>query len=805
MSRILGIDLGTTNSVAAYMTKGVATPVGFTANDQIFPSVVSIERSGKFEVGTKAKNSQRSKIYSAKRFIGRRFADNEVQQALATMDLPYEVTEGADGDVRLSVDGREFSPIEIGALVLRKIKEAAEAQQGEFPRAIITVPAYFRESQVAATREAGRLAGFHVVQIINEPTAAALAFGVANAADAEGKIIVIYDFGGGTFDVSLLMPVAGSYTVLDVGGDAFLGGDNIDNKMMRRVHEATLKEQGIDIFAGSDAAKAKANLKAKVEEAKIGLSTSFEEAIDVPALNGANVYYTFRRDDLEQMIAPLVEQSIDITLQTLNNKGFSPSDVEMVVLVGGTTQIPLIRRRLAETFGEQKLQTNINPMLCVAEGAAVLSAVIQTIDCVSCMTSNDIESTKCGKCGASLLGSGNPIGDMMGDRLSTPLPIAKNFEKASGLKCMECGNVCPPGAKVCPKCNANLAVKETIDITAHPIGIELVDGSFAKIIDAGTHFPMNENRAETFRTAMDNQPRLEVNVFEGSKNTAAENEFLGSIDIPLLTSYPKGTPIEVALKLDRSRTTEVSVRVGGRNEAPHIFRLQRSVLSPEIKDGIIATRQEIFAFLDRWKDETVPAEQIALKEHIGTLDGFLSSNAAVGKSKQDIETQVKAGKDLLEICTSARGTCAALSNAIHGLQGIVPQDQLHTLQEIHDELMQARTHGRWEALPPIVEHADGVIENVGSWRAMLLAENFLAQRLLSATVASRVQNSVETIRRGAANNNPSQIDSGFDSLDAVWPAMSREIETYLNIHRPKFDVTRRPWPLPNPPHHLPHR
>jgi molecular chaperone DnaK (HSP70) len=790
MSRILGIDLGTTNSVAAYMTKGVATPIGFTANDQIFPSIVSIERNGKFEVGTKAKNSQRNKIYSAKRFIGRRFADDEVQQALSTMDLPYEVTEGADGDVRLSVDGREFSPIEIGALVLRKIKETAEAQHGEFPRAIITVPAYFRESQVAATREAGRLAGFHVVQTINEPTAAALAFGAVNAAEAEGKVILIYDFGGGTFDVSLLMPVAGSYTVLEVGGDAFLGGDNIDNLLMRRVHDATLKEHGVDIYTGPDAARAKRTLKAEVEKAKIGLSTSFEEAIDLPALNGANVYYTFRRDDLEQMIATLVERSIELTLEVLNNKGFSPGDVEMVLLVGGTTQIPLIRRRLAETFGEQKLQTNINPMLCVAEGAAVLSATINTVDCVSCMTSNDIESTKCGQCGASLIGSGNPIGDLMGDRLSAPLPIAKNFEKASGLKCMECGNVCPPGAKICPKCNADLAVKETIDITAHPIGIELVDGSFAKIINAGTHFPMNENRAETFRTAMDNQPRLEVNVFEGSKNTAAENEFLGSIDIPLLTSYPKGTPIEVALKLDRSRTTEVSVRVGGRNEAPQSFRLQRSVLLPEIKDSVVATRRDTFAFLDRWKDETVPAEQIALKEHIGTLDGFLSGNTAVGKSKQDIETQLKAGKDLLEICTSARGTCAALSNVIHGLDGIAPQDQLRMLNGIYDELMQARTHGRWEALPQIVERADDAMEKVGNWRAMLLAENLLAQGLFSPTVASRVQNSVETIRRGVANNNRGQIDSGFNSLDAVWPEMNRELENNRNNNLPQVRPDR---------------
>jgi molecular chaperone DnaK len=790
MARILGIDLGLTNSVAAYMSNGVATPVGFTANDQIFPSVVSIERNGKVEVGAKAKRSNRSKIYSAKRFIGRRFADEEVQQALATMDLPYEVTEGADGGVRLSVDGREFDPIEIAALVLRKIKEAAEAMHGEFSRAIITVPAWFRERQVAATREAGRLAGFHVVQIINEPTAAALAFSAANAAEAEGKLTVVYDFGGGEFDVSLLMPIAGSYTVLEVGGDAFLGGDNITNLMMRRVRDAVREEQGVDPFAGPDAPKAKSTLKAEVEKAKIGLSTSFEEAIDVPALNGANVYYTFRRDVFEQMIAPLVELSIDITREMLSNKGFSPSDVEMVLLVGGTTQIPLIRRRLAETFGEDKLQTNIDPMLCMAEGAAVLSAIIDTIDCVSCLTSNDIESTTCSKCGAPLYGSGNPIGHLMGDRLSTPLPIAKNFEKASGLKCMECGNVCPPGAKTCPKCNSDLAVNETIDITAHPIGIELEDGRFAKVIDAGTIFPMKEGKTEVFRTTIDNQPRFEVNVFEGKQPIAADNEFLGSIEIPLLKPHPKGTPIEVTLKLDRSRTTEVSVRVGGRNEAPHIFRLQRSVLSPEIKDGIIATRQEIFAFLDRWKDETVPAEQIALKEHIGTLDGFLSGNAAVGNSKQHIETQVKAGKDLLEICTTARGTCAALSNAIHGLDGIAPQDQLRMLNGIHDELMQARTHGRWEALSPIVERADDAIENVGSWRAMLLAENFLAQRLLSATVASRVQNSVETIRRGAANNNPSQIDSGFRALDAVWPAMSREIETYLNIHRPKFDVTR---------------
>lgn len=785
MHRILGIDLGTTNSVAAYYTKGMATPIGFTANDQIFPSVVSIERSGKFEVGVKAKNSLRNKIYSAKRFMGRKFADAEVEDALTKMDLPYGVAEGADGDVRLVIEGREFSPIEIGALVLRKIKEAAEAQHGEFPRAIITVPAYFREAQVAATREAGRLAGFHVVQIINEPTAAALAYGAKNPTEADSRLILVYDFGGGTFDVSLLMPANGSFTVLEIGGDAFLGGDNIDNLLMRRIREATKNEHGVDIFEGVDAARRAAlQLKNLVERAKIDLSQSFEEVVELNNLNGANVYYTFRREELEQIITPLVDRSIALTVETLEKRGFSPADVDMVLLVGGTTQIPLVRRRLAELFGEEKLQTNINPMLCVAEGAAVLSAVTSTIDCLNCMTSNSIEQETCSMCSAPLYGSGNPIGQMMGDRLSAPLPVAKIIGKASGLKCTACGNVCPPGAQTCPQCNAVLAVKETLDITAHPIGIELLDGSFAKILDAGTSYPMNDGKPGHFRTATDNQPRLEINVYEGTHPVAAQNELLGSVDIPLLAAYPKNTSIIVSLKLDRSRTTEVTVQIGDEKNPLQRTRLRRTNLLPEMKSSVANTRREIAEFLDRWKDETTPAEQVALRENIAALDGFLSGEDAIGRGKQEVEHQVQAGRELLQVCQDARGRTAVLSNTLHGLDGIAPQDDMRTLRALHDEILQARTYSRWDAAQDLVRRVDDATERLGRWQFLLLSENILAQGRFSPSLASRVRNAVENIRRGVAHDNHTLIDSGFNALNALWPEMSRELDDTQNNDLP---------------------
>jgi molecular chaperone DnaK len=776
MQKILGIDLGTTNSVAAFMSKGAPMPVGFTASEQTFPSVVSIERNGKFEVGAKAKRSNRSKIYSAKRFIGRKFADPEVQHALRSMDLPYQVGEAIDGSVQLTVDGREFSPVEIGAMVLRKIKEAAEAQYGEFSRAIITVPAYFRESQVAATREAGRLAGFHVVKIINEPTAAALAFGNRNARTAQQKLILAYDFGGGTFDVSIMMPDQGSFTVLEIGGDAFLGGDNIDNKLMRRVRDEVKKEQGIDIFSGPGSNEARVILKQETERLKIGLSSNMEESIDLPLLNGANVYHTVRREELEMIIEPLVQQSIDITHETMARKGLTPADIDMVLLIGGTTQIPYIKQRLSEIFGAEKLQLDVNPMLSVAEGAAVISAIADTIDCLNCMESNDIAQEQCQKCGAALFGSGNPIGERMGERMTAPLPVAKVIEKATGLKCMECGHVCAPGDKTCPKCGFDLAVKETIDMTAHPIGIELQDGSFAPIITIGTYFPMKNPESGYFRTSTDNQQRLEVNVYEGADPIARNNELIGTIDIPLITKYAKGTSIAISLKLDQSRTTEVFVQINPPQGEETRNRIKRNQLTPELKENMVKTRQEIVNFLDRWKDETTLAEQVAIRERIKTIDNLLVGEQVSGMSREQLEKQTADASASLENLSHVRGTQATLSQTLARLEGIAPPDDLQRMRQIHQNLDAARNRADFEAAQRLADEGSAEYEKLGGLRSFIFAEFLGESDKLSPSLATRVQNATSTIRRGMQSNNMNQVDSGFSALENLWPEIHSELE-----------------------------
>jgi molecular chaperone DnaK len=776
MQRILGIDLGTTNSVAAFMSKGAPLPIGFTASEQTFPSVVSIERNGKFEVGAKAKRSNRSKIYSAKRFIGRKFNDPEVQQALQSMELPYQVSEGIDGNVLLTLEGREFSPVEIGAMVLRKIKEAAEAVHGEFSRAIITVPAYFRESQVNATREAGRLAGFHVVKIINEPTAAALAFGSQNAKTAQQKLILAYDFGGGTFDVSIMMPDQGSFTVLEIGGDAFLGGDNIDNLLMRRVREAVKKDQGVDIFSGPGSNEARVVLKQETERLKIGLSSSTEESIDLPMLNGANIYHTVRREELEVLIEPLVQHSIDITHETMARKGLTPADIDMVLLIGGTTQIPLIRQRLSNLFGIEKLQFDVNPMLSVAEGAAVISAITHSIDCLNCMEPNDIEHDQCTKCGANLFGTGNPIGERMGERMSAPLPVAKIIEKTTGLKCNECGTVCAPGVKKCSNCGCDLAVKETVDMTAHPIGIELQNGNFAQIVPTGTYFPMKDAVKEAFRTSTDNQPRLEVNVYEGSDAVARNNDLMGTIDIPLVTKYARGTPIAISLKLDQSRTTEVFVQINPPHGEETRAKLKRNQLTPELKESMVKTKQEIVDFLDKWKNETTLAEQIALRERVNEIDGLISGEQVGSMSREQLDKRTADAATTLKNMSHIRGSQATLSQTMSRLEGIAPAEDMQRMRNIYQQLEAARDRADFTAAQRLADEGSAEYNKLGGLRDFIFAEFLGESGKLSPSLSTRVQNATNMIRHGAQNNNTNQVDSGFNALENLWPEIRTELD-----------------------------
>jgi molecular chaperone DnaK len=375
MGKIIGIDLGTTNSVVAVMEGSEPTVVTNREGSRITPSVVAFAKDGERLVGQIARRqavtNPHNTIYSIKRFMGRRF--NEVAEEM-TM-VPYKVVESSSGDVRVECDGKEFAPPEISAMVLQKLKEAAEDHLGEsVTEAVITVPAYFNDSQRQATKDAGTIAGLDVKRIINEPTAAALAYGLDKKKD---ETIAVYDFGGGTFDISILEVGDNVVEVKATNGDTHLGGDNLDQRVMDWLISEFKSDQGINL--GGDA-MAMQRLKEAAEKAKCELSSVSETEINLPFITAdasgpKHLLMKLSRAKFEQMIEDLVERSIEPCKLALKDAGLTPSEIDEVVLVGGSTRVPMVQAAVKRLFGKEP-NKSVNPDEVVAVGAAVQGGVL---------------------------------------------------------------------------------------------------------------------------------------------------------------------------------------------------------------------------------------------------------------------------------------------------------------------------------------------------------------------------------------------------------------------------------------------
>jgi molecular chaperone DnaK len=378
MSKIIGIDLGTTNSVAAILINGEPQVIPSSEGERLTPSVVAVTPKGERIVGRAARNqaiiNPENTIFSIKRFMGRKLNDPQVEQARQRM--PYRVLGAPNGDVRVMLGGREYTPQEISAMILAKIKADVEAYLGEaVTQAVITVPAYFDDAQRNATRDAGRIAGLEVVRIINEPTASALAYGLDRKKD---EIIAVYDLGGGTFDISILQVTDGVFQVLATSGDTFLGGDDFDRRVMEYLIEEFQQESGIDLSQDRQALQ---RLKEAAEKAKIELSTLLQTEINLPYLAAdsrgpRHLVRTLTRARLEQLTADLIERTLEPTRQALSDAGLKPEDVDEVVLVGGMTRMPAIQERVRRFFGKPP-HKGINPDEVVAIGAAIQAAILQ--------------------------------------------------------------------------------------------------------------------------------------------------------------------------------------------------------------------------------------------------------------------------------------------------------------------------------------------------------------------------------------------------------------------------------------------
>ena len=377
MANIIGIDLGTTNSVAAAMVGGEPTVIPTAEGERLCPSVVAVNKNHERLVGRTARNqaiiNPENTVFSIKRFMGRKFDDPEVQRTIER--VPYKVSKASNGDVRVEMDGKEYSSPEISAMILAKLKTDTESYLGEpVTQAVITVPAYFNDAQRNATKDAGKIAGMEVLRIINEPTASSLAYGLDKK---KNEVIAVYDLGGGTFDISILDVGEGVFQVRSTSGDTFLGGDDFDIRVIDHIIDEFKKDHGIDLRKDRQAQQ---RLREAAEKAKIELSSVMQTEINLPYITAdadgpKHMVMTITRSKLEQLTADLVERSLKPLRRALSDAGLKPGDINEVVLVGGMTRMPAVQEAVAKEFGKEP-HKGVNPDEVVAVGAAIQAGVL---------------------------------------------------------------------------------------------------------------------------------------------------------------------------------------------------------------------------------------------------------------------------------------------------------------------------------------------------------------------------------------------------------------------------------------------